>query len=134
MALTSATTTEYSDFLTKYSYTDDGDFLNLSFAFLGALPFCDGTEDNDQIKEAQCFIAYAMGQGGFDPTQVVSGRTLVKEGLGRGAITEEYVINEDLIGTDASSMLRQIPMAYILLTPYLCGSLSPTSTAAAYVV
>lgn len=126
MALVSATEQEFADFQAKYGYTVDAGethLLPLSFAFVQTLPFCaDAEVDQDRFAEGQCFIAYAMSQagGGFNPAAVAEAKTLVKKGLGRSAITKEWAVNQDLIGTDPMSQLKSVPMAYGLLKTYLC--------------
>ena len=127
MSLVSATEQEFADFQLKYGYSVDAGeahLLPLSFAFAQTLPFCEGVEvDQDRFVEGQCFIAYAMSQagGGFNPAAVAEAKTLVKKGLGRSAITKEWAVNQDLIGTDPMSQLKSVPMAYGLLKTYLCA-------------
>ena len=137
MALTSATESEFADFLTKYGFTlasGEQAPLALSFAFLSTLPFCTDVEDNAAIREAQCFIAFAMtSQGGaFNPAAMREPKTLVKKGLGRGAITKEWEVNSELSGVDATSALKTLPIAYGILKPYLC--VDPASSYGAFVV
>lgn len=125
MAIVSATIEQFTAFLTKYGYEiadDESALLPLSFTFLSTLPFCSSTDSDDQIIEAQCFIAYSMSAngGGFNPAAIAEAKTLTKKGLGRGAITKEWAVNELLNGTDPVSMLRAMPIAYGLLNGYLC--------------
>lgn len=126
MALVPATETEYQAFLDKFGFSIascDLKHLPLSFAFLSSLPFCDDDPaQTPQITEAQLFIAYSMsnGGGGFNPTAIAGDRILIKEELGREAIVEEYQVNELLSGTDPMSLLRSMPMAFGLLSKYLC--------------
>lgn len=127
MAIVSATNEQFTAFLTKYGYEiadDESALLPLSFVFLSTLPFCSGTESDGQITDAQCFIAYSMSStgGGFNPAAIAEAKTLTKKGLGRGAITKEWAVNELLSGTDPVSMLRTMPIAYGLLNNYLCES------------
>lgn len=125
MALVSATEPELTVFLAKYGYSIEEDgtpLLALSFAFLSTLPFRDvESVDVDRVAEAQCFIAYSMSAngGGFDPSAIAEAKTLIKEGLGRGAMIEEYSINTMLSGTDPISRLRSLPLAFGLLDKYL---------------
>ena len=123
MALESATTTQFTDFLTKYGYSvadNEAVLLSLSFAFMSTLAFCD-EPDADRAADAQCFIAYAMDGGGFNPAAVVDSRTLIEKGLGRGAIVKKWSENEKLSGTEPVNLLRQVPMAYGLLKDSLCS-------------
>lgn len=127
MALTSASVTDFDAFLSQYGYTVSGDkaqLLALSFAFLRSLPFCDSDQaTNADIIEAQGFIAYAMSVegGGFNPAGMVDNRTLTKEGIGRNALVEEWEVNDALSGTDAYTLIKRLPIAYGLLSQYLCG-------------
>lgn len=135
MALVSATEPELTVFLAKYGYSIEEDatsLLALSFAFLSTLPFRDVESiDAERVAEAQCFIAYSMSAngGGFDPSAIAEAKTLTKKGLGRGAITKEWTVNELLNGTDPVSQLRAMPLAFGLLNNYLSYG-----TAGAFVV
>lgn len=125
MTLLSAAEPELNAFLAKYGYSIEEDatpLLALSFAFLSTLPFRDvESVDVDRVAEAQCFIAYSMSGngGGFDPSAITEAKTLTKKGLGRGAITKEWAVNELLNGTDPISQLRAMPLAFGLLNNYL---------------
>lgn len=133
MTPVSATEEQFTAFLTKYGYIVDGDtspLLALSHAFLLTLPLSESA-DSERVVEAQCFIAYAISEngGGFNPAAIAEAKTLVKSGLGRSAIVDEWKINELLSGTDPLSLLRSIPLAYGLLKEYLV-----TATVGVFVV
>lgn len=117
-----ATEQEFADFLLKYGFSAEESerpvLLAKSFAFLSSLSFC--TEGS--TVEGQLFIAMALADGSFDPFAVSDGRVLIKEGLGRNAIMEEFAVANDLSGTDSISQLKRVPMAYNALAPLLCTS------------
>ena len=131
MAITSASSLDYSVFLATYGYTaspNDAASLALAFAFMGTLPFCDGadTVQTPAMTQAQLFIAYAISSGAFNPSAVVSSTVLIEEDIGRSALVEKYaVVNDALTGSDPMSLLQSMPMAYGLLS----GSLCPTPDA-----
>lgn len=125
----SITVEEYETFLSEFGYDQAGDkrlVINLSFAFLSTLPFCEGvTEDETKIEviaQAQSFIAYAMSEegGGLNPAAVSDTRITVTEELGRDAIVDEFEVNSELIGADPVSFLKRVQIAYGLLRPLLC--------------
>lgn len=123
MIITAATPEQFDEFLTEYGYTvPDGDksrLLALSLSFLGTLDMC----AEGETHVAQCFIAYAMRDGGgFDPVAVADDKTLIAKGLGRNAIAKEWQVNDSLTGTEPLTLLKRVPMAYGLLRPLLCST------------
>lgn len=123
--LTSATKDEFTAFQTTYGYSVASDarpLLALSLAFLKTLPWCDKDQgDDDLIKSAQLFIAYAMSAegGSFDPTARTSGVTVSKEEV--DVLEIEYKVNESLPeANDSLGLLKSFPMIYALIAPLLC--------------
>lgn len=120
-----ATDADFAEFLTKFGYSVDAEthLLPLAAAFISTLPFCDDAViDDAKIIEAQCFVAYSISAngGGFDPAALVAAKTLTKSGLGRGAIVDEWKVNESLMGTDPMSLLKSMPLVYGMLRSYMC--------------
>ncbi len=125
--LTSATETEFTAFLSTYGYTvaqNSASLLALSFLYLNTLPFCDADQDStNTITTAQCLIAYNMSTegGAWNPVAQVE-RQGIKSKKVDTLEKEFFEAAGDLAGTDAMSLLRSLPMAYALLSPYLCAT------------
>lgn len=140
MAIANASAQDYATFQSTYGYTptvNDSAYLALAFAFMGALPFCDGVEQSDAITQAQFFIAQSISTGAFNPAAVVDTRILVEDSIGRNAITEKWdVVNEDLISADPLTILKTMPIAYALLSGSMCpvADVSSTCVPTIYVV
>jgi len=143
--ITSATKAEFTAFLTTYGYTVDGisgdsaPLLALSHIYLQTLPWCDSEQgDHASIKTAQCFIAYAMSAegGGFNPSARIDG--LVVKSKAVGTLEKEFMFNENVdSGSSSISLLKSLPIAYGMLSPFLCESQTvdaDTHQAAVYVV
>ena len=118
-----ATVTEFDAWLTKFNYSvepaDKPFLLALANTFVKTVDFCSGTAED--LIEGQLFLAYGMGNG-FDPVSVTDGKDLVEKGIGRNAIVKRWEINAATAGTDAVPMLRRVPMAYNLLSPFICSA------------
>ena len=104
----------YADVGVTIEPTEADALLIKAFRFMTPLPWkvSHATEFvvTDSMKKAQCELAYAYSQG-FDSESFKDYRHLVKEGLGRGALVDEYEIDSDL----KEDRLKLVPKAYDLL-------------------
>ena len=115
-----ATLEEFNEFLSLYCYevpdTDKQKSLNLAFAFISTLEFC----QEGSTVPGQCEIAYQIAIGAFDPSAATDGRSLTERSIGRNALVRQWSVNESLQGTEPVTFLRRIPLAYGMLKSLLC--------------
>ena len=140
--INSATEEEFRSFLTTYGYavaSDVAPLLALSLVFLNTLPWCsDDQGDHDNIKLAQNFIAYGMSAegGGFNPSARVSGVVVKRQEV--DVLEQEFMFNESVNqGSSSLDQLKGFPIAYGLLSQFLCEGVeltADTHRAAVYVV
>lgn len=123
--LTSATEAEFSAFLTANGFSvasDVSPLLALSLVFLNTLPWCDSNQaDHANIKMAQSFIAYAMSAegGSFNPAARVSGLHVKRREV--DVLEQEFMVNESVNqGSSSIDLLKSFPIAYGLLSQFLC--------------